>query len=280
MKKCFGSFVVLCLFAIGGFANSNAANAQDNSSGVTQPPKVLVIQREFLKLGMSGSVHEKSESAFVQAMQQANSQTYYIAANSLSGRSRTDFFIGYDSFADWQKDLDLPSSNTAVAQQFDSATQADGKLLSGYDSGVFVFDPDKSVSPAVNIGKMRYFEITILQVRLGHDQDFDELAKLHDSIYGKIPGAHWAMFNKLYGTDSGTEMIAITALHSLAELDAMHEAARQAYAQLSPQQKKQQDDLAAAALESVEANLFAIDPKMSYPADKWKAADPEFWGQK
>lgn len=280
MKKCFGFFAALCLFVIGGFTTANSANAQENSSGVTQPPKVLVIQREFLKPGIGGSAHEKSESAFVQMMQQANSQTHYIAANSLSGRSRALFLLGYDSFADWQKDLDMLSSNATLAQQFDSATQADGKLLSGFDSGVFVFDPDKSVSPAVNLGKMRYFEITILQVKLGHDQDFDELAKLHDSIYGKIPGAHWAMFNKLYGTDSGTEMIAVMPMRSLAELDATHKAAHQTYMQLSAEQKKRIVELEGATLESVEVNLFAIDPKMSYPADRWKAADPEFWGQK
>lgn len=43
----------------------------------TPPPKVLSILREFVKPGKSGAVHERSESAFVQAMTRAKWPTHY-----------------------------------------------------------------------------------------------------------------------------------------------------------------------------------------------------------
>ena len=54
----------------------------------TAPPKVLVVTREFLKPGRGGSPHEKTESAFVQAMAAAKWPTQYIGADALSGANQ------------------------------------------------------------------------------------------------------------------------------------------------------------------------------------------------
>src|SRR5262245_11896893 len=78
------------------------APAQDQSSGSI--PKVLQITREFTKPGKSGAVHEKAESAFVQAMARAKWPTNYIGMTSLTGKQRALFLTRYESFADWEKD--------------------------------------------------------------------------------------------------------------------------------------------------------------------------------
>jgi hypothetical protein len=261
-------------------AAPSAATAQDKASGATMPPKVLVIMREFLKPGTSGSVHEKSESAFVQAFTQANATSHYLAMDSLSGKSRALFFVGYDSFADWGKDLTVLQTNQTLAQAYDSAQEADGKLLSSYDSGVFTFQPDKSVGPMVNVGRIRYFEITRLKVRTGHDADFDALAKMHDSVFGKLPNTHYDMYAKYLGSESGGTYIVIAPLRSLEEIDQYRKDRHHAWASLSADQKKKMSDLETSTLESEETNLFAVNPKMSYARDNWRAADPGFWGQK
>ncbi len=280
MQKRIGSLAALCFLLAGlGFTESSTATAQDQSSGATPPPNVLVIQREYLKPGKTGSVHEKSESAFVQAFAQAKSPTHYLAVDSLSGKSRALFFIGYDSFADWGKDLQTMQSNPTLAQAIDSAQEADGELLSSYDTGVFVYQPDKSVHAAVNVGQARYWEITILKIRTGHDEDWDALVKMHDSVFGNVPNAHWAMWAKRYGQDSGSIWIVTTPMKSLAEIDAVRAAGKQAWAGVSADQKKKMSDLEASTIESIESNLYAVNPKMSYPRDNWKAADPGFWGQ-
>lgn len=279
-KKHVRSIVALCLFAgIGSTAGLSTATAQEQASGAMPPPNVLVIEREFLKPGNAGSVHEKSESAFVQAMSQANSQEHYIAMNSLSGRSRALFFLGYDSFAGWQKDNDAMQKNPTLAAAFDQAEEADGKLLQSFDTGVFVYQPDKSVGTPINVGQMRYVAITMIKMHPGHGEDWDALAQMHNSIFGKLPNAHSAVFAKAYGEDSGGTYIVITPMRSLAELDQRRADSKQAWAAVSADQKKKMEDLEASAFESIETNLFAFDPKMSYPSDTWKKADPEFWGQ-
>src|SRR3979409_546583 len=80
------------------------------------PPKILVIGREYTKPGRAGAAHEKTESAFVQAMKRAKWPTHYLAVESLSGKSRALFLTGYDSFAEWEKDISAqPTKDTRAA---------------------------------------------------------------------------------------------------------------------------------------------------------------------
>ncbi len=189
--------------------------AQETPQG---PPKVLTIIREFIKPGKSGMVHEKSESAFVQAFARAKWPTHYLALNSMSGKPRALFLIGYDSFAAWEKDNQATEKNAALAQALDRAGAADGELLSEVDGGTSVLRPDYSLRPPAGIAKMRYFEISVFHVRQGHDKDWDDLVKMVMAAYEKIPDAHWVTYESIYGQPEGTYLV-FTPLKSLAEVD-------------------------------------------------------------
>jgi hypothetical protein len=200
MKKYFGSLAAVCLLFAGlGFAAPSAATAQDHANGATMPPNVLVIMREYLKPGKSGSVHEKSESAFVQAFGQAKEQTHYLAMNALSGKSRALFFLGYDNFAEWGQDNEAMMKNSALAGAVDSAMQSDGELLSSYDSGVFTLNKDLSLRPMTVVGRIHYFEVDAFVVRPGKDRQFEELSKMYRDAYQKIPNVKWVAYEGRYG---------------------------------------------------------------------------------
>ena len=40
------------------------------------------------------------------------------------------------------------------------------------------------------------------------------------------------------------------------------------------------DELFASCMESLQTQLFAFNPGMSYPAEKWIKSDPDFWKPK
>lgn len=278
MKTQLGFIAAVC-FCVAGFtfAVPQAATAQDQSA-VHQPPKMLVINREFLKPGDSGSAHEKTEGAFTHDMSQANSGDHYLGAVSLTGKAHALFFHGYDSYADWQKTAGADMNNAALEQKIDSDFQADGELLTDMDTGVFEFEPDLSVSPAVDVPHMRFLEITEIKVKLGHEQDWMQLSKLYDSVMGKTPNAHWAMYRLVYGNTEGI-YIAFHFIKSMAEVDQDHQDSMKAFTSMSQDQMKQMTDLEVACCTSIGSNLFALDPDMSYVGDKWKSADPNFWKQ-
>jgi hypothetical protein len=281
MKKHLGSLVALCLlFTALNFTGVVAASAQDQMNGVTPPPKVLQIIVETLKPGQSGNPHMKTEAAFVQAFSDAKWPEHYLGMDALSGRQRAVFFVGYDSFEAWQKDTDATQKNATLSAALDSASIADGALLESLENNSFVFRPDLSLRAPVDIPHMRYMEITIFNVRPGHGHDWDTLVKMYMTAYEKIPHAHWATFEKMYGVGSGGRYISITPMKSLAEVDQEMMDDKGFAAAVGPEQMQKLRDLTASTIESIESNLVQFNPKMSYVPDSWVKADPAFWGQK
>lgn len=272
ITRCFVSgATVLC-------AGLGLAAAQENSE-TTPPPKVLLIQREFLKPGKGGSVHEKSESAFVQAFARAKWPTHYFAVSALTGKPRVLFLVGYDSFEAWEKDNAAMGKNKALSAALDHAIAADGDLLSETDQGVFTYDEAESLNGPVDIAHMRFFEISVYRLKPGHRHDWEELVKLVKSAYEKIPDTHWAVFNGMYGPEGATYLVFVP-MKSAKEIDEGFAKDKQFAEALGEDGMKKLAELEQAAVESTQSNLFQFSPSMSYPRDEWVKADPEFWKPK
>jgi hypothetical protein len=274
MKSLIGLSTGLCLLVSG----LGVMAAQDMPADMTGPPKVLVIAREFTKPGKDGAIHEKSESAFVNALTAAKWQSHYFAMKSLSGKPRALFFFGYPSFEAWEKDNHAADKNPALGAALDRASVADGELLTDFDQGVFTFDPDLSLHTG-NIVHDRYFEISTYKVKPGHRSEWQELVKLYIKGFSGIPTANWATFESYYGADNGGEYISVTAMASLAEDDASMNDDKKFAAAMGSDGMKKVRELTASCLDSQATNLFEFNPKMSYPPDDWIKADP-FWKPK
>lgn len=276
MKRITGAMLALLFLLPIGI--SVIAAAQENPMG-HMPPKVLVITREYTKPGKSGTPHEKTESAFVQAMMHTKWPTHYLAVESLSGKNRALFLTGYESFAAWEKDTLATQKNAALSAALDRAWAADGELLSETDGGTFAFREEYSLRPEVDIAHMRYFEISRFEIKQGHDKDWDELVKLVTAAYKKMPDAHWATYSSVHGNPDGTYIV-FSPMKSLAEVDKNWAANKDFEAAMGEDGMKKLAELSAAAIESSQTNLFAFNPRMSYPADEWVKADPDFWKAK
>jgi hypothetical protein len=272
MKRNIGLCLVLTLLTLG----AASLVAQDYAMS---PPKVLLVQREFLKPGIAGAPHMKTESAFVQAMSAAKWPTHYLGMDSMSGVSRALFLVGYDSFAAWEKDNLATQKNATLSAALDRALQADGPLLTSYDAGVLAYREDLSLRPtATNIAQARYFDIMRFKVRPGHEKEWEDVAKMYMDGLGKATtDAHWATYQSVYGADNGGVYVIFTAMKSLAEVDTGMANDKKFADQMGADGMKKIAELTAASVEDVQENLFAFNPKMSYPSDAWIKADPGFW---
>src|SRR4051812_41217187 len=276
MKKLAGFFAGMCLVFTGLVTGLGVAAAQEMQPG---PPKVLVIQREMLKPGRAGNTHIKTESAFVQAMTAAKWPTHYFAAESQSGVSRALFFIGYPSFAAWEKDNADQAKNATLTAAFDRASLADGEQLSEFSTGVYVYREEMSLrANQTDIAHMRYFEISRFKVRPGHEKECSDLVKPYKEGYDKAtPDTGWAVFESMYGDQNGGLYLEFNPMKSLAEADKSFGDSKKFEAALGPDGMKKLSELAAACIESSQTNLFQFNPKMSYPMEEWIKADPGFW---
>jgi hypothetical protein len=279
-SKTIGFCAGLCL-CIGGVSGLPAARAQETGAKATPPPKVLVIDIENLKPGKNGSVHEKSESAFIQANEKAKSPVHYLALEALSGPPRSLFFFSYDSFAAMEKEHQQEVANTSLSADLDQAYAADGELLSSMSRNIFTLRDDLMPESGVAIATMRYMQITRVTVRPGHQGEWEEYLKMFRSNLDKAePGRHIALYQSAYGWENGGIWLLITPMKSLSEVDEADANSAKFREAMGDTNMKHYRELAAAAVESSQRNLFAFDPAMSYASDETVSEDPTFWKRK
>jgi hypothetical protein len=240
------------------------------------PPKVLLITREYVKPGKNGELHEKTESAFVQAMAKAKEPVNYIAMTSLSGKSRALFFTFYDSFDAWEKDVAAQAKNATLSAALEKANVADGELLESADQGVFVYEDEFSLRPKYS-DPHRAIEISSYHIKPGHYAEWAELVKMVRNGFEKnVPDAHWGCYRLQYGGPGGVYVF-LTGMRSASEIDAGFGQDKQFEAAMGENGLRRLGELESAAVETSDHELFILNPKMSYPSEQMIKGDPDFW---
>jgi hypothetical protein len=273
------NFSPLALAMSLSIAAGTIAAAQDKPAA-TALPNVLQITREFTKPGKGGAMHDKSESAFVQAMTRAKEPTHYLALNSLSGKNRALYLTWYASFDAWEKDQKWVEKDAALSAELERAAVADGELLESMDQAVFYSDPELSYRPHVDISHARFMEVSEYHVKRGHESGWRELAKMVISAHQKAgTSAHWAMLNLVFGGDGGTYLI-LTADNSMADIDHGFTEDKGFHDAMGDEGWKKFQQLYADTVDDSHNELFAINPKQSYMDESVIKADPDFWKPK
>lgn len=268
---------ILCLSLLA--AGVGIAIAQDSSD--MKPPAVIQINREWLKPGKSGAVHDRSEAAFVNLMNKGKLQGHYIALNSMSGKPRALYMTRYPSFEAWENDNRIFEKNASLGAELDRDIAADGELLEGMDSAVLVYNEGLSYHPRPDFSHARYYELTAFKVRLGHERDFREVTKKYKEACDKAGvGLHWGAYEVMYGGEAGT-YIMLTHRDSLTEVDKERAESKKIMEAMGGEDDAAKMDQAfAAAVESVRSELFTINPKQSYVDEATMKADADFWKPK
>lgn len=268
---------IVCLSIV--TAGIGMAIAQDSSE--MKPPAIIQINREWLKPGKGGAMHDRSEASFVNLMNKAKMQGHYIALNSMTGKSRALYLTRYPSFEAWESDNKLLDKNPAFSAELDRDIAADGEYLEGMDSAVLVYNEGMSFHPHPDYSHCRYYELTMFRVKLGHEKEFREITKMYKDAMDKAGSKeHWGMYEVMYGGEGGT-YIGITGRTSLAEVDeSLANGKKFVEAAGGEEALDKLNKLFGEAVESVRTELFTINPKQSYVDETTMKADADFWKPK
>ena len=213
-------------------------------------------------------------------MARANWPTHYLAMTTVTGPSEAWFLTGYPSFAAWEKDREDTDKNTALTADLDRLVEKDGELLTNGRSLVAFLREDLSAGDPVDIAKMRYFRLLTFRVRPGHESDFQDSVKIVRSAYEKAKiELPWAVYQISGGMPGPTFMI-LLPMKSISEIDASISRAGAIREAEGPENEKSLAKMASDGFATVESNVFAFSPAMSYPSKEFVARDPEFWTPK
>ncbi len=256
-----------------------AAPALLAQGGPMAPPPLMLFVHEAVKPGR-GAAHEATESAWSRVLTQGRATDHYLGLSSLTGPSEALFIMGYGSYADWEAKQGELDRNPALKQAVEKAAQEDGEQLNGTRSVLGTLRPDLGYGPPVEIGKMRYLRVRTFRIKQGQEKAFEAGVKAALAAYGK---SHYPASFAFYEAAAGAWLptyIVLRPLKSLGEMDAF-EAADNAFMEaLGEEGQKAMQKVFTDTVAGVENQLYAFNPRLSFPAPAVLASDPAFWAPK
>jgi hypothetical protein len=241
------------------------------------PPKVLRIFVEDVKEGKAAG-HEKSESAFMEAFTKANYPANILGMTSMTGASQAWFLEGHDSFDSISK-----AEGVLDNAEFQTLDALDAEFRSGSRSWIAVYRPDISFrgqEMMAALPKARVFNVIMLRVQNGHDEDFTELGKMAiDAAQKAIYDQPVAVYQVVSGMPNGTYLFfePSTSLKALDDAPARSQALMQA---MGDSGAKRFAKLGTDTIASSQSRLMLLNPRMSYVSKEFAAGDPDFWSPK
>ena len=250
---------------------------QLSAQQANDPPKVLRIFVEDVKEGKAAG-HEKSEAGFMEAVAKANYPASILGMTSMTGSPQAWFLEAHESFDSISK-----AESTLDSTQFQTLDALDAEFRAGSHSWIAVYRPDISFHGAEMmqaLPKARVFNVIMLHVQGGHEDDFAELGKLAVNAAQKaIYDQPVAVYQVVSGLPNGTYLF-FEPSTSLKSLDGQAERSQALMQAMGDAGAKRFAKLEADSVASSEARLFLLNPKMSYVEKEFADVDPDFWNTK
>jgi hypothetical protein len=270
MKKslllCFLCMVVACVTVV----------AQEG------PPKVMLIVREDIKPGMMPA-HNRHSAEYAAIFAKLQAPNHRIALVPVAGSENEVIYLNpAASFAEIEKtnqdtDKKMSAVNASMQPQIDRLDKEAPTLHSAMRDMLVLYRPELSFNPGVSIAQMRYFTITTLRVRPGHDAQYVEYVQKIVNVArqkAKVDALHLAVFQVISGAPGGTYMI-FRPMKSLSEMD--EPINTKVRAAMTDDMRKDADKAYGEAVMSTEVSTYGFAPRMSYVSDEFARGDNDFW---
>ncbi len=242
----------------------------------TSQPQVLVIYREQIKLGHNAA-HLKTESGWPAAFARADSPDYYLAMASMTGPSEVWFAQPWDSYAAWGQAMERNQANPRLTAALERQSMADAEHLDVSSIIEAVAVPEMSYGDFPDLNMARFWQVTTLRLRPGHEAQFAEAVNVYKTVAGRAdPNAKWRVYRVTNGMRGGTFLI-YSSVESFGQFDNMMAGDAAIGAAMTPEEGEKMQKFSAEAVLSAISNRFRLDPDMSYVSDETKATDPDFW---
>jgi hypothetical protein len=257
---------------------ASAASAFAQALPTTQP-KILQIIREQVKTGHAAA-HVRTESGWPAAFAKSKSPDYYLALSSMTGPQVVWFLSPWDSYTAWGKSMTRDESNADLSAELERLSAADAEHVEALPTLEAMARPDLSQGAYPDLNKQRFWEITIMRVRPGHDDQFAAAAKAYKAVaLRSMPNARWRVYQIAAGLPGSTYLI-FSSVESFGQFDAVVSEGMAAEKTITADERATFQKFDSEALMSAESNKYRLDPGMSYVSPETRAADPAFWSKK
>jgi len=242
----------------------------------TDPPPVLRIIREDIKEGKSAA-HRNNENSFMLEAALSKYPANVIGMSSLTGTDQAWFLEAHASFEAIENTLaafDKPGSKFAQIDELDAEFRSSSRAW------LAVYHPEMSYHGQElmqALPKSRFFNVEIMRVQAGRDDEFAEIGHMAVDAYQKsMSDQPVAVYEVVSGQPNGTYLL-FQPTASLKALDTVGQRNSAMVQAMGDTVSKRFFKAVSETIVSDEPLLFSIDPRMSYVSKEFAAADPSFW---
>ena len=245
----------------------------------TTQPTLLQIYREQVKTGHAAA-HAKTEAGWPAAFAKAKSPDFYLALASMTGPQTVWFLSPWDSYTAWGKSMARDEANAELSAEQARLSAADAEHVESLPSLEAMARADLSHGTYPDLNKQRFWEITTMRVRPGHDDQFAAAAKAYKGMAARsMPNARWRVYQVSAGMPGPTYLI-FSSTESFGKFDGMFAESMAAEKTMTAEERAVFQKFNTEALISAENNRYRLDPNMSYVSPETRASDPAFWSKK
>jgi hypothetical protein len=261
----------LCLLLA---ATSLAAVAQQGQS--VPPPALLQIYRDPVR---PSRMAEYSRIESEAALACARASTWpYLAAQTMTGPQEVWFISGFDSYDAMERSAEPFARNAALTTELNRLLEGKANLVEQPRAVFAHYRDDLSGNAPLIQPRTRFFTVTMVTVRPGHERDFEDI---HHVLRAARQRSGIADNRVVYQVASGmarNTYLIFSAHRSLQDAGAALDPAVDQYAvDVDDSTRNRLDDYTRVSIQSSETWLFSVSPAMSNPAGEWIADDPQFW---
>ena len=257
---------------------AGVVHAQEHASAPHGPAPVLVTVREMLKPG-DEAAHARLEAEYISVLNANKGSEYYLGMGAITGKQQVMFLSGYSSLEEMADVHDF--NDTVLGNKLDRINSEHNATLTGVNTAIWRLCPGLSNPNTVNLGKMRFMELTQIHVKLGHSPEFADLVQQIRAGWMKTdPDFHYLLYEQTFGDSHDDSYLVVIAVKSLADLDKHHSMMAKYRQGLGENAYKHMLDFESANYDGTVSNLFVFTPSMSRLPKSWIKDDLAFWKPK
>ena len=242
----------------------------------TSQPNLLTIVREEVKLGRDVD-HQRIEAGWPAAYEKAKSPDYYLALVSTTGAPEAWYVGAYESHRALGDSMKREDADAALTAELARLRRADADVVSSVRSMQAVARKDLSYGSYPDIGKQRFFEITIFRTRPGHEPQFEAAAKAFGAATKRSgSSAAYRVYEVIAGIPGPTYLV-FSSVASFGDFDQSMTDGEKTMKSASPEEMGALQKYMLEGAVNVETQRFRVDPVQSYVPKETRAQDPSFW---
>ncbi len=242
-------------------------------------PKFITIVREEVKVGRNAE-HSRFESGWPAAMEKAKSPDYYVAMTSLTGPNEAWFVMPWESHGAVAESMKREDKDPVLSAEMARLSLGDAEYTSSARTIQARARTELSAGEFPDVGKARFFQITVWRVRFGHQQQFEEAAKSYAAARMRSNSKEGYRFYEVIAGMPTPTYLTISSVEGYGGLDQIVAADQATWKAMTADETSVLQKAGIEAVISSEPNNFKVEPQMSYVPKETREQDAEFWMNK